>query len=62
VKLEHLAQDLKDTRARLIEIKPEEAAARKQFLDRPTAEVPLTSAALLDDVAGRRAVPERCAN
>ena len=50
MKLEHVAEDLKVVLARLIEIEPEEVAAREQPLDRVTIEVDLAAALIMDDI------------
>ena len=55
MKLEHLAEDLKVVLARLIEIEPEEVAAREQPLDRVTIEVDLAAALIMDDITDRGA-------
>jgi len=55
MKLEYVAEDLEVLLARLIEVEPEEVAAGVQSLDRLTIKGDLAAAAILDDVADRRA-------
>ena len=53
VEPEDVAEDLEVARLRLVEVEPEEAAAREQLLDRLAAELNLAAALLVEDVADR---------
>jgi hypothetical protein len=56
---EGLAQDLEVVRVRLVEVQPEEAAACEQVRDRRPTEADLAVAAIVADLADRRAAARR---